>query len=176
VRFQCRQPSPRWDTTLKYSQLSREFFDLSAHFLVALRHRVARACLLRRSARRANSAGDFNRSDIFSNSVRGPFHRRASPLSNTGTSRRKVASVRNRRASFQWLNRESCSDRAFRIDTSRTNMHESKGRSRCRSAMQIWTCLAVLVTALVSSCGSELPSPDCSAPPRRCSSEPSPQP
>jgi len=93
------------------------FFDLSAHCFPFCAQASCRSRLSPpATVARRNSAGVFNWLHSVSNSLRGPFHRRASMLSNTGVSRRKVARVRDSRASSQLLNWESYSERAFLID------------------------------------------------------------
>ena len=54
--------------------------------------------------------------------------------------------------------------------------HAEGERSRCKKARRDVAERSLLVTARFSTSGLELPLPDCSAPPCRCSSEPSPQP
>jgi hypothetical protein len=70
---------------------------------------------LARSARRTRS-GDFIRWHCSSKFGRGPFQRRSSMVSKTGTSSRRVARVRNNKASFHELRSDSDSGRALRID------------------------------------------------------------
>src|ERR1700704_2370255 len=65
---------------------------------------------------RLSKAGDFIRWHCSSKFGRGPFQQRSSTASKTGTSSRKVARVRNRRASFHELNSDSDSKRDLRIE------------------------------------------------------------
>jgi len=67
------------------------------------------------AARRTRS-GDFIRWLCSSKLGRGPFQRRSSTVSKTGTSSRRVASVRNNKALLQSLNSDSDNARAFRMD------------------------------------------------------------
>src|SRR6266404_20590 len=80
-------------------------------------------------ARRRRSA-DFKRTQNLSKLELGPCHRRSSTVSNTGTSSRKVASVRNNRASFHALNNDSESGRALRIEGSQSRQFFGMS-SRC---------------------------------------------
>src|SRR5712691_1286924 len=66
-------------------------------------------------ARRRRS-GDFIFRQCSSKFGRGAFQRRSSTVSNTGTSTRSVASVRNNRASFHALNNDSDSTWALRME------------------------------------------------------------
>src|ERR1700730_18322692 len=61
---------------------------------------------------RLSRSGDFICSQRFSKFRRGPFQRRSSTVSKTGTSTRRVARVRNNRASFHALNSDSDRKRA----------------------------------------------------------------
>src|SRR4029077_18976470 len=73
----------------------------------------------------------LRRSLLCSKLSRGPFHLRSSTESNTGTSSRKVASVRYSNASSQAANNDSESGRARRIEGSQPC--QSFGMlSRCR--------------------------------------------
>src|SRR5215475_5218955 len=67
------------------------------------------------SARRRRSE-DFIRWQCSAKFGRGPFQRRSSTRSKTGTSSRKVARVRNNKASFHELSRASDSRRDLRIE------------------------------------------------------------
>src|SRR6266852_2575752 len=80
-------------------------------------------------ARRRRSA-DFKRTQNSSKLELDPCHRRSSTVSNTGTSSRKVASVRNNRASFHALNNDSESGRALRIEGSHSRQFFGMS-SRC---------------------------------------------
>src|SRR5438270_2380000 len=66
-------------------------------------------------ARRASS-GALIRRQVSSKLGRGPFHKRSSTDSNTGTSSRSVANVRKSNASSHALNNDSDKARAFLID------------------------------------------------------------
>src|SRR6478672_13050473 len=66
-------------------------------------------------ARRASS-GALIRWHVSSKLGRGPFHKRSPTDSNTGTSSRSVAKVRNSNASSHALNRDSDKVRAFLIE------------------------------------------------------------
>ena len=65
---------------------------------------------------RSSRSSDFIRWQRSSKFWRGPFQRRSSTVSKTGTSSRRVARFRNNRASFHALNSDSASRRAFRTD------------------------------------------------------------
>jgi hypothetical protein len=65
---------------------------------------------------RPNRFGDFICRQRSSKSGRGPFQRRSSTVSKTGTSSRRVARVRNNRASLHDVNSDSDSARALLMD------------------------------------------------------------
>ena len=65
---------------------------------------------------RLSRSGDFIRWQRSSKFGRAPFQRRSSTVSKTGTSSRKVARVRNNRASFHALTSDSDTWWAFRIE------------------------------------------------------------
>ena len=67
---------------------------------------------------RSTRAGEFSRCVQVSKSFVGPFQRRSSTDSKTGTSSRSVARVRNSSASLQELNNDSDKVRALRMDGS----------------------------------------------------------
>jgi hypothetical protein len=67
---------------------------------------------------RSRRVGEFSRCVQVSKSFVGPFQRRSSTDSKTGTSSRSVARVRNSSASFQELNNDSDKVRALRMDGS----------------------------------------------------------
>src|SRR4051812_8851786 len=78
---------------------------------VSLSHNLPAAAIAR-----PNRSDDFIRSQYFSKSRRGPVQRSSSIALNMGTSSRRVASVRNNRASFHPLNNDSDRRRALRIE------------------------------------------------------------